>query len=59
MNRLRDLKERTEAGSYADVVRSAFLAYEKLINLIDDGQTLKVVDEATGKEKEFILLLPS
>lgn len=58
MDRLRELKERTEAGSYADVVRSAFLVYERLIDLVEDGQTLKVVNEKTGTEKELFIFLP-
>ena len=59
MSRLRDLKDRTEAGSYADVIRSAFLVYERFIDLIDDGQSLKTVNEKTGKEREFIVFVPS
>ena len=58
MNRLRALKERTEAASYADVVRSAFLVYERLIDIVDDGQTLKVIDEKTGREKELFVFIP-
>ena len=58
MERLRALKERTEAGSYADVVRSAFLLYEKLLNLSDEGKRIVAQDVHSGTQQELLLIAP-
>ena len=58
MERLRGLKERTEATSYADVIRNAFVVYERLADTVDSGKAIKIVDRQTGEEVELELFLP-
>ena len=58
MDRLKALKERTEASSYADVVKSAFLIMEHIIALNDEGKTITAVDKKTGESKDLLLLVP-
>ncbi len=45
MERLTALKEKTEAASYAEVVKSALRLYEALINEIDRGNEFLVRDK--------------
>ena len=58
MERLKRLKDRTEAASYADVVKSAFLLMEHLVTLSDEGKTLTAVDKKTGETQELLLMVP-
>lgn len=58
MERLKRLKDRTEAASYADVVKNAFLLMEHLVSLKDEGKTLTAVDKKTGVSEELLLLVP-
>lgn len=58
MERLKRLKDRTEAASYADVTKSAFLLMEHLMTLHDEGKTLTAVDKKTGETQELLLLVP-
>jgi len=58
MERLKRLKDRTEAASYADVVKSAFLLMEHLVALSDEGKTLTAVDKKTGESQELLLMVP-
>ena len=44
MERLRVLKEKTEATSYAEVTKNAFKLYERMIELTESGNTLLVRD---------------
>lgn len=44
--RLQDLKDRTEAASYTEVVRDALRIYESLIAQNDTGRRLYLRDEA-------------
>lgn len=58
MERLKRLKDRTEAASYADVVKNAFLLMEHLVTLNDEGKTLTAVDKKTGATEDLLLLVP-
>lgn len=55
MERLKALKEKTEASSYAEVTKNAFRLYERIIELAESGHTLLVRD-AKGNTKEIQLL---
>lgn len=52
MERLRVLKDKTEASSYAEVTKNAFKLYERLIELAESGNAFLVRDKA-GKIKEI------
>ena len=54
MDRLRTLKEKTEAISYAEVAKNALKVYERLIDLSEGGHTL-MVRGPDGKIKEIEL----
>jgi hypothetical protein len=54
MERLRVLKEKTEATSYAEVTKNAFKLYERMIELFESGNTLLVRDPH-GNVKELEL----
>jgi hypothetical protein len=54
MERLRVLKEKTEATSYAEVTKNAFKLYERMIELFEGGNTLLVRDPH-GNIKELEL----
>jgi hypothetical protein len=47
--RLKQLQEKTEAGSYAEVIRNALRLYEALIKEADSGNDV-VVRHADGNE---------
>ena len=55
MDRLRALKEKTEAISYAEVTKNAFKLYQRLIDLSESGYTL-LVRGPDGRIKEIELL---
>ena len=42
MERLTQLKEKTEATSYAEVTKNAYKLYERLIQLAESGEVLCV-----------------
>jgi len=52
MDRLKALKDKTEATSYAEVTKNAFKVYERLIELRESGHTL-LVRGPDGKIKEI------
>lgn len=37
MDRLKRLKDQTEAGSYAEVIRNALISYEAMLVRVDDA----------------------
>ncbi|MEK7176811.1 MAG: hypothetical protein AAB719_00725 [Patescibacteria group bacterium] len=45
MKRLRSLKDKTEASSYAEVTKNALKLYEHMIDLARSGDTLLVHDK--------------
>lgn len=45
MDRLRALKDKTEAVSYAEVVRDAFKLYERMIEYAEAGSAILVRDK--------------
>lgn len=45
LQRLDEIKEKMEATTRAEVVRNALRLYEWLVNEIDPGSTIKVVDK--------------
>ncbi len=49
MQRLTELKELTEASSYAEVIRNAPQLYEGLIRESQDGKRF-LVEDKTGKQ---------
>jgi hypothetical protein len=55
MERLKALKDKTEASSYAEVTKNAFKLYERMIELAEAGHTLLVRDKK-GNTKELELL---
>lgn len=46
MDRLRALKERTEARDYAEVVKNAFKLYEQMIEYAEAGNTFMLRDKS-------------
>jgi hypothetical protein len=52
MERLKTLKEKTEASSYAEVTKNAFKLYERMIELTESGGVLLVRDKG-GNTKEL------
>jgi hypothetical protein len=56
MERLRVLKEKTEASSYAEVTKNAFRLYERIIELTGSGNTLLLRDR-DGNIKQLELFL--
>jgi hypothetical protein len=54
LDRLKALKDKTEATSYAEVTRNAFKLYERMIELKEAGHTLLVKDRK-GNTKELEL----
>ena len=56
MQRLLQLKERTEATSYAEVTKNAYRLYERLIELTESGQTLCIRDQ-NGKVRDFEIFI--
>lgn len=51
-DRLKRLKNVTEASSYTDVLKDALRLYEFIIETDQKGSTLKVVDES-GRESDL------
>lgn len=56
MERLKALKDKTEASSYAEVTKNAFKLYERMIELVESGYTLQVRGK-DGKVKELELFV--
>jgi Arc/MetJ-type ribon-helix-helix transcriptional regulator len=54
LGRLQDLKERTEATSYAEVVKNALRLYEAVIAEADAGNSF-VVRAPSGEMKEYVV----
>lgn len=54
--RLRKLKDKTEATSYAEVTKNALKLYEILIQTIDDGGVVYFKDK-DGNTKELQLFI--
>jgi hypothetical protein len=52
MERLKSLKDKTEASSYAEVTKNAFKLYERMIELAESGSVFLVRD-AKGNTKEL------
>jgi hypothetical protein len=55
MNRLRVLRDKTEASSYAEVLKNALRLYEALIKETQEGNSL-VIMQKNGEQKEYKLL---
>jgi hypothetical protein len=56
IERLKALKDKTEAASYAEVAKNALKLYERMIDLADSGQKLLIRDKR-GETKELELFL--
>jgi len=56
LERLRALKEKTEAASYAEVTKNAFKLYERMIELSVEGNQFFVRDRE-GRTRELELFL--
>lgn len=54
MGRLQDLKEKTEAASYAEVIKNALRLYEAVIEETEAGNSFMVRDQS-GTMKEYVL----
>ncbi len=54
MSRLKDLKTKTEAVSYAEVVKNALRLYEAVIAEAEAGSKF-MIREATGSLKEYVI----
>lgn len=52
MERLRALKEKTEAVSYAEVLKNALRLYDEVIRIHEEGKTLAIKDDK-GKVTEY------
>lgn len=55
IDRLKFLKEKTEAASYAEVSKNAYKLYEMLIKLQDSGDALFLKEKESGKVTELKL----
>ncbi|MEM1389740.1 MAG: hypothetical protein AAGG45_01570 [Pseudomonadota bacterium] len=53
MTRLKDLKETTEAASFAEVVRRSLQLYEALVQEVEKGATVYVEDKE-GRRTEVL-----
>ena len=56
IERLKALKEKTEAASYAEVTKNAYRLYDMLIEEHEKGGSL-MLRNATGETKEFRIFL--
>ena len=56
MNRLQSLKDKTEATSYAEVLKEALYLYERLIELKESGRTFQSKDK-TGNVTEHDIFI--
>lgn len=54
LGRLQDLKLKTEATSYAEVIKNALRLYEAVINETDAGSAF-LVRSSTGQLKEYVV----
>ena len=54
LNRLQNLKVKTEASSYAEVVKNALRLYEAIVEDAEAGKSF-FVRTADGCEKEYII----
>jgi Arc/MetJ-type ribon-helix-helix transcriptional regulator len=52
MNRLRALRDRTEAASYAEVLKNALRLYEALVKEAEEGNEL-VIRRKNGEHAEY------
>ena len=57
MSRLEEVKKKTEASSYADVIRSSMMAYSWLIELHDNGEKV-FIEDSSGKMREVEIFNP-
>lgn len=55
MDRLRTLKDKTEAGSYAEVFRNALRYYEFLVEQAEDGNEVIVQSKKDPSQKTVIV----
>ena len=56
IERLKLLKDKTEAASYAEVTKNAYRLYERIIDLSESGYTLCLKDKS-GNIKELELFI--
>ena len=56
IDRLKTLKQKTEASSYAEVTKNAYRLYEWIIELHENGKTL-LVKNASGDVEKLELFL--
>lgn len=54
MGRLQELKEKTEATSYAEVIKNALRLYEAVIEEAEAGNSFMVRDPS-GAMKEYVI----
>lgn len=54
MGRLQELKEKTEASSYAEVIKNALRLYEAIIAEAEMGNSF-LVREPSGQTKEYVV----
>jgi Arc/MetJ-type ribon-helix-helix transcriptional regulator len=52
MNRLRELRDKTEAASYAEVLKNALRLYEALVKEAEEGNDL-VIRRKNGEQAEY------
>lgn len=52
--RLYDLKSKTEAGTYTEVIKNALKLYDAIVSEAEAGNTF-MVKTATGELKEYIV----
>ena len=56
ISRLKHLKDKTEAASYAEVTKNAYRLYEMMIGLKDEGSSFMIKDnEGNVKELELFV----
>ena len=52
MERLKELRDKTEAASYAEVTKNAYRLYDRLVDMAINGDTL-IVQSKDGQQKEI------
>ena len=56
IERLKTLKAKTEASSYAEVTKNAYRLYDMLIELHEEGNSLLLQDKAGGTRELRIFM---
>lgn len=56
MKRLQELKDKTEASSYAEVVKNAIRLYEDIINKHEEGFEFFIEEKESNQKIKYVIL---